>query len=107
MNDNRFLSPETIRVRAKYLTLLAVNILQPVSEEVLAESMNGQVSDVDLKEALGLLLTEERIAKDRDTYRTTAKGQRLTISKRGRILRDVQRMQFLIKLNREREHRGR
>lgn len=80
---------------AKSLVLISINILQPCRKDVIAESLKGKVEPILLDNSLTQLLREKRVAYEKDYYRITRIGMDSIISGKGRILRDLQRMEYL------------
>ena len=99
--------PRLTKIFNKYRLLFAINVHQPITFDSLFQIFNERITTDETHEILYELITENRVAEDAESYRITRKGTESIIPGRGRALRDVQRMEFLVKSNREGEHRGR
>jgi len=86
----------------KLLALATVNVLQPVEKESLSNSLSEYINKKQLGSTLKELVQEDLITREEGYYRTTYKGNRLTISPKARNLRDIQRMRHLLFVSRQR-----
>lgn len=90
------------KLHAKMLTLLAVNVLQPVKKTVLAKQLKSTIEIAQINDVLDELIKENKITKEKRWYRLTSRGIRSIIPGKGRVLRDVQRMKYLAQVTRQR-----
>ena len=93
--------PDITHFRAKYLALITINMCEPADFHTLFEKLGNHVTPELLQVALDYLEEEKRIAQQANTYRITAFGQKTIINKKNRKRRDMQRMEYLVKLSRE------
>lgn len=92
---------ELLKYRLKALTLAVINVLQPVDKNTLVNRLTKAINTDQIDLILDELVTEHRITMEKDHYRVTYKGIKSTLRNKGRILRDVQRMEYLVKLSRK------
>lgn len=93
-------------VKLKLLTLVAISVLQPVSRSDLADNLESKIDGGRLDLLLEGLQQERAIARDDKWFRLTFRGEESISPGRGRKLRDIQRMEFLVKLTKERAQGG-
>lgn len=96
------LSPDLQRIRAKLLTLVAVNIFQPAESSLLVEQLKSHIDTEQIDSILDELVKEKRIIEEGSRYRLTYHGGKSIIPGKGRILRDIQRMEYLVQLSKQR-----
>lgn len=89
-------------IRAKLLTLLTVNVFQPVDRALLVEYLKSSIDTQQIDCILDELIKENRVTKESDRYRLTYHGGKTIIPGKGRILRDIQRMKYLVKISKQR-----
>lgn len=89
-------------VRGKLLALATVNVLQPVRKQSLSNKLSEYMDKQQLDSTLKELIQEDFVAKEKGYYRTTYKGNKLTISTKARKLRDIQTMRHLLLISRQR-----
>ena len=92
-------SPILENLLNKSLTLVAINIFQPCNKDILKENLKSEVNPDQLDNILTILVKEQRVALEKDHYRLTYKGIKSIVPGRGRILRDLQRMEYLTQLS--------
>lgn len=83
---------------AKSMVLLAINIFQPCKKDILANNLKKYADSNQLDNILAQLLKEKRVTCERDYFRLTLKGMDSITPGKGRILRDLQRMEYLSQL---------
>jgi len=88
-------------IRDKLLALVTVNVLQPVRKDSLSNSLSEYINKKQLGFTLKELVQDDLITKEKGYYRTTYKGNKLTISTKARKLRDIQRMKHLLLISRQ------
>ena len=93
------LSQNLVALRSKILTLVAINVFQPVEKSFLIEQLKCEVDTNHIDHILDELIKEKRVAFENRHFRTTYKGMKSIIPGRGRILRDLQRMEYLTQLS--------
>lgn len=86
---------------AKSLVLVAINIFQPCKKAILEENLKNEVDSKLLDDVITKLLEEKRVTCERDYFRLTLKGMNSIISGKGRMLRDLQRMEYLSQLSKK------
>ncbi|MFC2010145.1 hypothetical protein ACFLUL_01025 [Chloroflexota bacterium] len=86
---------------AKSLVLVAINIFQPCKKVVLEENLKNEVDSKLLDDVITKLLEEKRVTFERDFFRITLKGMNSIIPGKGRMLRDLQRMEYLSQLSKK------
>ncbi len=96
------LSQNLQTLRSKILTMVAINVFQPVEKSFLTEQLQPEVDTSHIDHILDELIKEERVAFENGHFRATYKGMKSIIPGRGRILRDIQRMEYLVQLNKQR-----
>ena len=84
----------------KLITLYAVNIFQPVDKDSLSKQLSN-IRSKRLDRILDELINEKRIALEKNHFRLTLKGMYSMIPGDARILRDLQRMEYLSQLNKK------
>ena len=89
-------------LRAKLITLLAINILQPVQLKSLRRKLQPQIKPIKIKNILKELIAQNKVAVEKDYYRLTYSGIKSIVPNRGKFLRDNQRMEHLIQLTKQR-----
>ena len=87
-------------VRDKLITLYAVNIFQPVEKDVLLKQLDN-ISSQGLDQILNELINEKRVLVEKNHFRLTYKGMHSMLSNKGRVFRDLQRMEYLSQLNKK------
>ncbi len=93
------LSQNLQSLRSKILTMVAINVFQPVEKTFLIEQLQIEVNTDQIDHILDELIKEQRVALEKDHYRLTYKGIKSIVPGRGRILRDIQRMEYLTQLS--------
>ena len=96
------LSQNLQTLRSKILTLVAINVFQPVERSFLSEQLDIIIDTERLDNILNELLEENRVVIEGNHFRVTYKGMKSMIPDKGRILRDIQRMEYLVQLSKER-----
>jgi len=96
------LSQNLQTLRSKILTLVAINVFQPVEKSFLIEQLQPEVDTDQIDYILDELIKEKRVAFEKNHFRLTYKGIKSIIPGRGRILRDIQRMEYLVQLSKQR-----
>jgi hypothetical protein len=90
-------------LRARLVTLLAINIFQPVELKSLKKRLKPHVAPHQLDNILKELIAQNKVAVDKKHYRLTYSGFiKSIIPNRGKFLRDNQRMEHLIQLTKQR-----
>lgn len=87
------------KVSNKLLTLATVNVFQPVGLELLVDKLQSSIDAEQLSIILDELVSEHRIALENKYFRVTKLGYRSILPDKGRILRDIYRMQYLADVN--------
>ncbi len=82
-------------ITAKYILLFAINIFQPCKKDMLEANLKKYLDSNSLNELLTQLLQEKRATREGDYFRLTLKGMNSIIPGKGRMLRDLQRMEYL------------
>lgn len=88
-------------IRAKLLTLLAINIFQPVKISFLKQKLNNQIDTSKLRIILHELIKEKKVNRELRHYHLTYKGLKSVIPGKGRVLRDLHRMEYLVSLSKK------
>jgi len=83
---------------AKSILLFTINIFQPCNRNTLEANLKKEIDPKLLDPLLAQLLKEKRATREGDYFRLTAKGMTSIIPGKGRILRDLHRMQYLSEL---------
>lgn len=96
------LSQNLQSLRSKILTTVAINVFQPVEKTFLIEQLQTEVDTNQIDHILDELTRERRITLEQGHYRLTYKGIKSIVPGRGRILRDLQRMEYLTQLSSKR-----
>ena len=86
---------------AKSLVLVVINIFQPCKKAILEENLKNEVDSKLLDDVITKLLEEKRVTFERDFFRITLKGMNSIIPGKGRMLRDLQRMEYLSQLSKK------
>lgn len=90
-------------VRAKLVTLLAINIFQPVELESLKKRLKPHIKLRQMNNVLKELIAQNKVAVEKEHYRLTYNGfTKSIVPNRGKFLRDNQRMEHLIQLTKQR-----
>jgi len=90
-------------VRAKLVTLLAINIMQPVELESLKKRLKPHIKPRLMNNILKELIAQNKVAVEKKHYRLTYSGfTKSIVPNRGKFLRDNQRMEHLIQLTKQR-----
>ena len=90
-------------VRAKLVTLLAINVLQPVELKSLKRKLKPHVESRQMDNVLKELIAQNKVAVEKKHYRLTYSGfTKSIVPNRGKFLRDNQRMEHLIQLTKQR-----
>jgi len=90
-------------MRTKLVTLLAINVFQPVELKSLKRKLAPHMKPRQLHNILKELIAQDKVAVERKHYRLTYSGYTESIvPNRGRFLRDIQRMEHLIHLTKQR-----
>ena len=84
----------------KLITLYAVNIFQPAEKDVLLKQLDN-IRSQKLERILNELINEKKIVVEKNHFRLTLKGMDSIIPGEGRILRDLQRMEYLSQLSKK------
>ena len=86
----------------RIMTLMAINILQPVIKNDLAKSL----LDIIDQDSISLILTELNddglISNENGYYRSTRLGMALNVSNQSKKLRDILRMKHLLSTSKQR-----
>jgi hypothetical protein len=90
------------KTKAKVLTLLAINIFQPVEFSVLKGYLSDHAKPVELRKILGDLVRERKVVREASHYRLTDTGLTSIIPGKGRFVRDIHRMEYLIHYTKQR-----
>ena len=83
-------------LREKELVLVTVSILQPVEWQALIDHLHSRISTEQLSDLVDELLEEGRIVSEQNRYRTTMRGERSVVPRKGAALRDIQRLLHLV-----------
>lgn len=90
-------------VHAKLVTLLAINVLQPVELKYLRKKLKPHVRLRQLDIILKELIAQNKVAVEKQHYRLTYNAfTKSIVLNRGKFLRDNQRMEHLIQLTKQR-----
>ena len=90
-------------VRAKLVTLLAINVLQPVELESLKRKLKPHIETRQMTKVLKELIAQNKVTVEKQHYRLTYNGfTKSVVPNRGKFLRDNQRMEHLIQLTKQR-----
>jgi len=81
---------------------VAINVFQPVERSFLVEQLEPEADTDQIDHILDELIKEKRVAVEKDHFRLTYRGIKSIIPGRGRILRDIQRMEYLVQLSKQR-----
>ncbi len=92
-------SPILENLLNKSLTLVAINIFQPCNKDILKENLKSEVNPDQIDNILTILIKEQRVICENNHFRLTRKGIDSIIPGKGRILRDLQRMEYLTQLS--------
>ena len=83
---------------AKSILIFTINILQPCKKNTLEANLSEDIDSDLLDTLLAQLVEEKRVTREGDHFRLTIKGMNSIIPGKGRILRDLHRMQYLSQL---------
>jgi len=83
-------------------TLAVVNVLQPVTKRSLVEHLRKTIHPDSISSILTELLDAGLVAKEKAYYRVTRRGLCFSISRQSRILRDIDRMKYLLATSKQR-----
>jgi len=90
-------------IRAKLVTLLAINVLQPVELESLKRKLKPHIETRQMTKVLKELIAQNKVTLEKNHYRLTYNGMnKFIVPNRGKFLRDNQRMEYLIQLTKQR-----
>lgn len=90
-------------VRAKLVTLLVINIFQPVELKSLKRILKPHIEPRQMNNVLKELIAQNKVALEKKHYRLTYSGfTKSIVPNRGKFLRDNQRMEHLIQLTKQR-----
>lgn len=87
------------RVNNRLLTLATINVFQPVERELLVDKLQSRIDAEQLSIILDELISEHRIVLENQYFRVTRLGYKSILPDKGRILRDINRMQYLADIN--------
>jgi hypothetical protein len=90
-----------VYLQSKMLTLVAINVFEPIKKSFLKKQLIGEVNAKQFDQILEELMKENRIVLEDDHYRVTYRGMESIIPRKGRILRDIQRMEYLSQLSKK------
>lgn len=90
------------KTKAKVLTLLAINIFQPVKCSVLTGYLSDHAKSAELHQILGELVRERKVVREASHYRLTAAGLKSIVPGKGRFVRDIHRMEYLVHYTKQR-----
>lgn len=93
---------ESNLVLDKIKTIAAINVLQPVTKQNLSKSLKNNISPESLPTILKELVQEGLIASEKKYYRATRLGMSYIPSRESRLLRDVYRMKYLLRISKQR-----
>ena len=82
---------------AKTKTLVTISVFQPIERDALLNRMASLLPQEIVNTALSELLRESRIACTENRYRLTVTGEKSIIPGTGRMFRDIQRMEYLVR----------
>ena len=90
-------------LHAKLVTLLAINIFQPVELKSLKKRLKPHIKPGQMDNVLKELIAQNKVAVEQKHYRLTYSGfTKSIVPNRGKFLRDNQRMEHLIQLTKQR-----
>jgi len=90
-------------IRAKLVTLLAINIFQPIELKSLKRKLKPHIKPRQLDNVLEELIAQNKVALEKKHYRLTYNGfTKSIVPNRGKFLRDHQRMEHLSQLTKQR-----
>jgi len=96
------MNTDTVEIlTAKSILLLAINIFQPCKKDTLEANLKEYFDMSLLDTFLAQLVEEKRATREGDYFRLTLKGMDSIIPGKGRILRDLQRMEYLSQLTKK------
>lgn len=87
------------RINNKLLTLVTINIFQPVERDYLYDKLQSSIDSEQLNSILDELVLGNRVVLEQQHYRLTMPGYKSIIPNKGRVLRDVNRMHYLADTN--------
>jgi len=89
--------------RSKLVTLLAINIFQPVELKSLKKRLKPHIRPRLMNNILKELIAQNKVTVEKQHYRLTYSGFiKSIVPNRGKFLRDNQRMEHLIQLTKKR-----
>lgn len=86
----------------KINTLVLINILEPVTKEIIIKSLGNNINNKQMGLILSELISDGFVAKEKDYYRTTYIGSSFSISRKANQLRDIHRMKHLLAISKQR-----
>lgn len=90
-------------IRARLVTLLAINISQPVELGSLKKILKPHIEPRQMNNVLKELIVQNKVIMEKKHYRLTYSGfTKSIVPNRGMFLRDNQRMEHLIQLTKQR-----
>ena len=93
---------EWVKIKTKVTVLLVINIFQPVSFETIHKNIGDKISFSQLQELLTELTQECKITEENAHYRLTSIGLVSIIPGKGRTIRDIHRMEYLVEYSKQR-----
>lgn len=89
-------------LRAKLVTLLAINIFQPVELSLLRKKLKPHIKPRQMNNVLKELIAQNKVTVEKQHYRLTYSGFiKSIVPNRGKFLRDNQRMEHLIQFTKQ------
>ncbi len=79
-----------------------INIFQPVTKQGLIEHIDQEINGKQMDLILSELAEIGFVAREKGWYRVTRRGLSLNISRKVSRLRDIQRMEHLLSINKQR-----
>jgi len=92
--------------KLKPLILLTINIFQPVKRNVIATKLNKYVRKSDLDNIIEEMVANKKVVEEPNGFRLTYSGQLAIVPGKGRFLRDINRMEYLVQLSKQRGGSG-
>jgi len=90
-------------LHAKLVTLLTINIMQPIELESLKKRLKPHIKPRLMNNILKELIAQNKVTVEKNHYRLTYSGfNKSIVPNRGKFLRDNQRMEHLIQLTKQR-----
>ena len=93
---------EWLTIKKKAITLFVINVFQPVTVETIHRKLQDEVSLPELQDLLFELNHEGKITEENKHYRLTSIGTKSIIPGKGRTMRDIHRMEYLIEYSKQR-----